>query len=129
MLGFDDLLIATAAGLTGLITDVVKTKGGELREEIDIDFAKPNLQQAVRVYIQTYWKRHKILPGLMKEPLPLDSVYTAVKCLREWDFSALPTLKPWSKPIVREASAVFNRNGQNDRMASPSLDKNSTRWC
>ncbi|MBE9102727.1 NACHT domain-containing protein [filamentous cyanobacterium LEGE 07170] len=41
---------------------------------------------AVNNYVRRYEERHcqvKVMPGLMKEPLPLDEIYTAVKLLND----------------------------------------------
>jgi len=110
MLGLDDLLVAAGAGLTGLITDVIKKKGGKLLEKIDIDLAQPNIKQAAKKYIQAYWKRHgqiKILPGLMKEPMPLDSLYTAVKCLREWDIQRFASIEALEQSYRQSTKRSF----------------------
>ena len=50
--------------------------------------AEKAIEQASAKYHQNYLDRHcniKVLPGLMKEGMPLDTIYTAVKFLRDWD--------------------------------------------
>ncbi|MEO1390994.1 MAG: NACHT domain-containing protein, partial [Cyanobacteria bacterium J06634_6] len=61
--------------------------------------SKQAIQQASEKYHQNYLDRHcniKVLPGLMKEPMPLDKIYTAVKFLKDSDlrcFSSLDDLE------------------------------------
>ena len=55
-----------------------------MKQEYNKAEAETKLLTASNGYVQRYEKRHgqiKIMPGLMKEPLPLESIYTAVKLL------------------------------------------------
>ena len=65
----------------GAVVDDIKNT----REEVE---ATDKLLEASRQYEKRYAQRHgyiKIMPGLMKEPVPLESVYTAVKLLGDRD--------------------------------------------
>ncbi|MEM8610806.1 MAG: NACHT domain-containing protein [Cyanobacteria bacterium P01_H01_bin.105] len=57
---------------------------GQIREGQEDVRKVENILKASREYHKKYEARHgqmKIMPGLMKDPIPLDSVYTAVKFL------------------------------------------------
>ncbi len=58
MTGFEPLIGIGTAALTGLVTEIVKTRGSKLADQLDRDLLKPRLQQAIRNYIQNYEKRH-----------------------------------------------------------------------
>lgn len=78
----DPLTAAVIAGLTGLVTDLVKEKGGKLLKKADIDLIKPDLEKALQQYIQKYRDRYGSLKLLgMPQAVPLESVYTAVRFL------------------------------------------------
>jgi metal-responsive CopG/Arc/MetJ family transcriptional regulator len=82
MTGFEPLIVAATAGLTALITDVIKSKGGKLLDQFDVKL--PRLRQASQQYLQKYIDRHgtlKIVCVRMDSPVKLDEVYTAVQLL------------------------------------------------
>lgn len=85
MTGFEPLIGAATAGLTGLIGNVVKEKGGELLKKSDIDlFQGRAFNQAVQKYVKRYADRHGILKVAcvrMDNPAKLDEIYTAVQLL------------------------------------------------
>ena len=84
MLGIDDLLVAAGAGLTGLITEVIKKKGGKRLEQIDVDLTPAKIERAAQQYIQNYADRHgalKVACIRMDKPVSLDAVYTNVQLL------------------------------------------------
>ena len=59
---------------------------GQIREGQEDVRKVENVIKASREYHDKYISRHgqmKIMPGLMKDPVPLDSIYTAVKFLDE----------------------------------------------
>ena len=50
--------------------------------------AKQAIEQASEKYYQKYLERHgniRVLPGWMKKAMPLDTIYTTVKFLRDSD--------------------------------------------
>ncbi|MFE4106094.1 histidine kinase, partial [Almyronema epifaneia S1] len=85
MTGFEPLIGAATAGLTGLIGQVMREKGGELLEKADFDLLKKhNFNRAVQKYVQRYADRHGILKVAcvgMDKPVKLDEIYTAVQLL------------------------------------------------
>jgi hypothetical protein len=84
MTGFEPLFAAAVAGLTGIVTEIVKEKGGKLLKQADIDLLKPELAKASRQYIQNYEQRHgnlKLVCVRMDAPVRLEAVYTAVQLL------------------------------------------------
>ncbi|MBD2000705.1 hypothetical protein H6G00_29555 [Leptolyngbya sp. FACHB-541] len=50
MTGFEPFVIAATAGLTGIITDVIKSRGGKLLDQLDRDILKPDLRKALQQY-------------------------------------------------------------------------------
>ena len=90
MTGFEPLIGAAAAGLGGLITDLVKNKGGETLKKLDWDIGKNlALKKALVDYVRRYVDRHgtlKVACVRMDYPVRLDEIYTAVQLL---DRSAL----------------------------------------
>ncbi len=90
MTGFETLIGAAAAGLGGLITNLVKDKGTETLKKIDWDIGKNRaLNRAMVDYVRRYIDRHgtlKVACVRMDYPVRLDEIYTAVQLL---DRSAL----------------------------------------
>lgn len=86
MTGFEPLIAAGTAGLTALVTDIVKGQGSNaITRLLSQDIGK-GMQQvyfnASKQYIQNYAERHGSLKVLgMREPVSLESVYTAVQVL------------------------------------------------
>ncbi|MEO1209351.1 MAG: NACHT domain-containing protein [Cyanobacteria bacterium J06638_20] len=86
-------MIETVVGaIAAPIFEQVWKAGGAVVDDIKKTYSKVEainrLIEASQQYEQRYAKRHgqiKIMPGLMKEPVPLESVYTAVKLLDDWD--------------------------------------------
>ena len=63
---------------------------GQVREGQQYAEYQGQVLKASREYHKKYENRHgqmKIMPGLMKEPMPLDSIYTAVKFLDGYNIS------------------------------------------
>ena len=65
------------------IFDQILKAGGAAAQDIKDAYKKVDATNkrlaAEQRYEQRYWQRHgqiKIMPGLMKEPVPLDSIYT-----------------------------------------------------
>jgi hypothetical protein len=84
MTGFEPLIGIGTAALTGLVTEIVKTRGGKLLEQLDRDVLNPGWNQALKQYVETYTKRHgelKVVCVRMDAPIKLDEVYTAVQLL------------------------------------------------
>ena len=90
MSGLEPAAIAAISGIALPVFEKLwKTGGkvfGQVREGQQYAEEKGRVLQASREYHRKYEDRHgqmKIMPGLMKEPVPLDSIYTAVKFLDE----------------------------------------------
>ena len=79
--------------------------------------AKDAIAQASANYHQNYLDRHcniKVLPGLMKEGMALDSIYTAVKFLKDSDLRYFSTLDDLEE-LYRAAGNRRFRVGKNKR--------------
>ncbi len=90
MTGFEPLIGPAAAGLGGLITNLVKDKGTETLKKLDWDIGRNlALRKALNEYVSRYVKRHGSIKFnfLRMEKVSLDDVYTAVQV---FDWSALP---------------------------------------
>lgn len=85
MTGFEPLIGAATAGLTGLIGTVIKEKGGDLLKDADIDLGRGRaFNRAIQEYVRRYAKRHgelKVACVRMDNPIKLDEIYTAVQLL------------------------------------------------
>jgi hypothetical protein len=92
MTGFEPLIAAGTAGLTALVTDIIKGQGtNALIRLLSQDIGR-GMQQAYfnasKKYIENYAERHGSLKVLgMREPVSLDSVYTTVQTLDTTDRS------------------------------------------
>ncbi|NEZ68035.1 NACHT domain-containing protein [Leptolyngbyaceae cyanobacterium CCMR0082] len=79
--------------------------------------AQRAIAQASAKYHQNYLERHcniKVLPGLMKEGMPLDKIYTAVKFLRDSDLKYFSTLDNLEE-LYRESGNRRFRVGEDER--------------
>ncbi|MFG6105294.1 NACHT domain-containing protein [Leptothoe sp. EHU-05/26/07-4] len=79
--------------------------------------AQRAIAQASANYHQNYLERHcniKVLPGLMKEGMPLDKIYTAVKFLRDSDLKYFSTLDNLEE-LYRQAGNRRFRVGEDER--------------
>lgn len=86
MTGFESLVAAATAGLTSLVTDIVKRQGSNaLTQFLNQDIGRAARQayfDASKKYIENYAERHGSLKVLgMREPVSLESVYTTVQIL------------------------------------------------
>jgi hypothetical protein len=85
MTGFEPLIGAATAGLTGLIGNLIKEKGGDLLKEADFDLGRGRaFHQAIQKYVRRYADRHgnlKVACVRMANPMKLDEIYTAVQLL------------------------------------------------
>lgn len=86
MTGFEPLIAAATAGLTTLVTDIIKGQGSNALTRLFSQDIGKGMQQAYfdasKKYIQTYAERHGSLKVLgMREPVSLESVYTTVQVL------------------------------------------------
>ena len=79
--------------------------------------AQQAIKQASEEYHQTYLDRHcniKVLPGLMKEPMPLDTIYTAVQFLGDLALEHFLTLDDIEE-LYRTAGKRRFRVGEDER--------------
>lgn len=86
MTGFEPLIAAATAGVTGIVTDIIKKEGTNvITRLLSQDISKGTQQKifnASQKYVETYTNRHGLLKVLgMREPVNLDDVYTAVVLL------------------------------------------------
>ncbi|NEQ51855.1 MAG: NACHT domain-containing protein [Leptolyngbya sp. SIO3F4] len=90
-------------------------KDAELKQErLKADQA---IVEASKNYHQNYLDRHcniKVLPGLMKEGMALDKIYTAVKFLRDSDLRYFSTLDNLEELYRKEGNRRF-RVGEDER--------------
>ena len=84
------LLESAIGGIAVSVLDTAFKAGGAVAKQIKGAYDETQATQkaltAVHNYVQRYEKRHcqvKVMPGLMKEPLPLEDIYTAVKLLND----------------------------------------------
>ncbi|MBD1873806.1 NACHT domain-containing protein [Nodosilinea sp. FACHB-131] len=82
------LLESAIGGIAATVIETAIKTGGAVASQIKGAYnetqAKQRALEAAQNYVQRYNQRHcqvKVLPGLMKEPLPLEDIYTAVKLL------------------------------------------------
>jgi hypothetical protein len=115
MTGFEPLIGIGTAALSALVTEIVKTKGGKLAEQLDRDIAKPKLKTAIRQYVQEYEQRHgklKVACIRMDNPLKLEELYTAVQVLDRSElryFESADSLHDWFRQSGRGGA---NREGK-----------------
>lgn len=85
MTGFEPLIGAATAGLTGLIAKLIQEKGGDVLKGADIDLGRGRaFNQAIQKYVRRYADRHGILKVAcvrMDNPIKLEDIYTAVQLL------------------------------------------------
>lgn len=78
--------------ISGVVSSVIEkainkaggTAGEQIRKAYQDTQAVQARLRAEQNYVEQYQKRHcqlKVMPGLMKEPRPLEDIYTAVKLL------------------------------------------------
>lgn len=123
MTGFEPLIAAATAGLTSLITETIKARGGKLLERLDRDL--PRLEKASQQYIENYRKRHgklKVVCVRMDNPVELDSIYTAVQVLDRSDlryFESAATLQDLFRQTSKRGFEFRNSRKQDGiRVAS-----------
>ncbi|MBD2234286.1 NACHT domain-containing protein [Phormidium tenue] len=82
------LLESAIGGIAVTVLETTFKAGGAVAGQIKGAYnetqAKQKALEAAQNYVQRYDQRHcqvKVMPGLMKEPLPLEDIYTAVKLL------------------------------------------------
>lgn len=114
--------------LNGVIGPIFETTWNVLKTQYDAGLKETELKQkklqlqqaterAAQTYHQKYLERHcniKVLPGLMKESMPLDTIYTAVKFLGDSDLRYFSTLDELEE-MYRQASKRQFRLGDDKR--------------
>ncbi|MCY7277547.1 MAG: NACHT domain-containing protein, partial [Phormidesmis sp. CAN_BIN44] len=123
MTGFEPLAAAATAGLTALVTDIIKGQGsGVLTRLLNQDIGK-GMQQAYfdasKKYIQNYAERHGSLKVLgMREPVSLESVYTTVQVLdcEDRSFASVEDLEK-SFREAQERRLRFAKESKQDGLA------------
>ncbi|MEM9504638.1 MAG: NACHT domain-containing protein, partial [Cyanobacteria bacterium P01_E01_bin.43] len=89
------LLESAIGGVAATILETTFKAGGAVANQIKGAYSETQATQkalaAAQNYVQRYENRHcqvKVMPGLMKEPLPLEDIYTAVKLLNDESIGA-----------------------------------------
>ena len=114
--------------LNGVIGPIFETTWNVLKNQYDAGLKDTDLKQkrlqlqqttegAARTYHQKYLDRHcnvKVLPGLMKEAMPLDTIYTAVKFLGDSDLKYFSTLDDLEE-MYRQSGKRRFRVGSDER--------------
>lgn len=117
MTGFEPLIAAGAAGLTGLVTEIIKGEGSNaltqlLSRDIGKDFQQ-TIFNASQEYIKNYTKRHGILKVLgMREPVSLDSIYTNVQFLDEEEVQRFCSIQDLEKDFRSTQTQRFYGNSK-----------------
>ncbi|MEM9949860.1 MAG: NACHT domain-containing protein [Cyanobacteria bacterium P01_D01_bin.36] len=108
-------------GLIGAITDQAIRAGGYAHKEIKAAYTGVQAEQkklaAAQNYIRRYDQRHcqvKVMPGLMKEPLPLEEIYTAVKLLDDQSIRYFVGLNDLEETYRKKGHRSFGR-GEGER--------------
>ncbi len=113
-------------GLVGAITDQAIRAGGYAHKEIKAAYTGVQAEQkkltAAQNYIRRYDQRHcqvKVMPGLMKEPLPLEEIYTAVKLLDDQSIRYFVGLNDLEETYRAKGHRNFSRGeeGRQDGIA------------
>lgn len=106
-------------GLVGAITDQAIRAGGYASKQIKDAYTGTQAEQkkiaAAQSYIRRYDQRHcqvKVMPGLMKEPLPLDEIYTAVKLLDDQSIRYFVGLDDLEETYRAKGLRSFGRGGE-----------------
>ena len=97
MTGFEPFIGAATAGLAGLITNLVREKGNETLQSLDLDIGR-NLafRNALANYVKRYIERHgtlKVLCARMDNAVKLDEIYTVVQLLERRQLSYYESLE------------------------------------
>ncbi|ESA36064.1 signal transduction protein with nacht domain protein [Leptolyngbya sp. Heron Island J] len=114
--------------LNGVIGPIFETTWNVLKNQYDaglqhVDDEQKRLyvqqatERAAQAYHQKYLERHcnvKVLPGLMKEAMPLDTIYTAVKFLGDSDLKYFSTLDDLEE-MYRQSGKRRFRVGSDER--------------
>ncbi|MBD2119664.1 NACHT domain-containing NTPase [Trichocoleus sp. FACHB-262] len=113
MIGLEKIALQAASmGLASIFSRVVWEGGGKLlgwmgKKSLD-EKTKQAIAEASVQYIQNYGERHGILKVLgMREPAPLESVYTTVQLLDKWDLRRFESIETLEKAYRQTRSRSF----------------------
>ncbi len=117
MTGFEPLIAAATAGLTGLVTEIIKGQGGNALTQLLSRDIGNDVQQTIfnasQAYITNYTKRHGILKVLgMREPVSLDSIYTNVQFLDEEEVQRFCSIQDLEKDFRSTQTQRFYGNSK-----------------
>ena len=111
------LLESAIGGIAVSVLDTAFKAGGAVAKQIKGAYDETQATQkaltAVHNYVQRYEKRHcqvKVMPGLMKEPLPLEDIYTAVKLLDDDGIGAFLGVDALEDTYRAKGRRSFGRN-------------------
>ncbi|WNZ23094.1 NACHT domain-containing protein [Leptolyngbya sp. NK1-12] len=116
MTGFEPLIGIGTSALAALVTEIVKTRGGKLLDQLDRDILKPKLQQAIQQYVQQYEQRHgtlKVACVRMDAPIRLEELYTAVQLLDRSElhyFKSTDPLQDWFRQSGKRSFGFGKEN-------------------
>jgi energy-coupling factor transporter ATP-binding protein EcfA2 len=113
MTGFEAIALNAAKSLAAIIVATAWEKGGKFLGQFSktLDQKTQHLIfTASQQYIQNYKERHGILKVLgMREPVELESVYTAVQFLDKWDIRRFDSIETLEK-AYRETRSFQPKN-------------------
>ena len=116
--------IASASAIVGMVNTIANQAvkaGSYASEQIKKAYTGVQAEQrklaAAQTYVTRYDQRHcqmRVMPGLMKEPLPLDDIYTAVKLLDDRTICYFVGLDDLEETYRAKGQRRFGR-GEGDR--------------
>lgn len=123
MTGFEPLIAGAAVAAANKLAELVIETGwgsssgmlGRFRTVID-ERTKQLIFSASRQYVETYRARHCLLKVLgMREPVPLESIYTAVRLLDRWDIAQFDSIASLEESYRQRGERRFQQKADNKR--------------
>ena len=119
---FEQMFISAAAMTIGSICSRVLCEGGTRFAswvEAQSDDAAQIIQKASEQYAWNYAKRHGMMKVLgMREPVPLESVYTAVQFLDRESISRFDSIEDLEKAFREQPDRCFQKKAKKNRRAA-----------
>ncbi|MEO1257017.1 MAG: hypothetical protein AAFY41_19340, partial [Bacteroidota bacterium] len=111
-MGIETLVQIGTTALTALITEVVKKKGGQVIDRLDIDLTKDEERQydaAAEKYVNKYVERHGTIKILkMSDPIYLESIYTKVRLLEKNRPEVEPSINSLEERYIKNNERTFD---------------------
>ena len=115
MTGFEAIALNAAKSLAAIVVATLWEKGGKFLGNFGNTLDKKTQQlifTASQQYVQNYKERHGILKVLgMREPIELESIYTAVQFLDKWDIRRFDSIENLER-AYRETRSFQPKNCQ-----------------